>query len=61
MKFLNILHTFYGLILPGRMHANDVLYNILWAPADKRRTRIIHSVWEKIVVAARTLDFKVID
>jgi hypothetical protein len=33
------------------MPANDMLYKILWAPADERRARIINLA-EKILVAA---------
>jgi hypothetical protein len=35
----------------GKMPANNILYIILWAPADERRGRIINPAGEKMVAA----------
>ncbi len=32
----------------GKMPANDILYNILWAPLDERRARIINPAEKKL-------------
>jgi hypothetical protein len=34
------------------MPANDMLYNVLWAPVDERKARIINPAEKKIMVAA---------
>jgi hypothetical protein len=36
----------------GKIHANNILYNILWAPADERRARINISAEKEITMAA---------
>jgi hypothetical protein len=46
----------------GKIPANNILFNIIWAPADEKRARIIIPA-EKNLGRSRdwTLDFKVID
>jgi hypothetical protein len=52
MKCLELLHTFYGIILMGEKPANNILYNILWTPVNERRARIIIPAEKKNMVAA---------
>jgi hypothetical protein len=36
----------------GKIPVNGILYNILWAPVEERRARIISPAEKKIMVAA---------